>query len=543
MLVTEFDQHVQKTDQFAHYSEKERKEIAIYGLASEIGSVSSAIKKRLLQEDGDQAWDASNPEIEEELGDVMWYCFALARLENSKRPLNVLIHDIQNLSRELASDSPRSELIRHVIGAENRESFLEAAKSFRRSTRDMTFSQYQSVAYLTARTQGKTLVEVCVAVLYQLSAELFRSLLPEIELHLNKFLPDRAINDILGEIAWHIAALASIYCLDLNSVAQKNVEKVAYRQDRDKSDVIKHDAGFPEGQQFPRKFEVTFVTPAKGKAQMYWGGRKLGNELSDNAYDDDGYRFHDVMHLANVAHLGWSPVLRDLMGLKRKAVKDVDEIEDGARAKIVEEAVVKTIHAEGKQLAGPENGEGPVRLFRDRADISFKFIKRIQGLTLGLEVQKNKFWEWEDAILEGYDAYHRLRIDGQGTLAIDLEARSLKFYPHVFIPLAGQVVGFGTASVLASSEGRIGEDIAAASEGLRLEAKRRAVLASLGFSSPSSEELESITVVERADDEVSVRTFGKVRQAMWDRKAIVFRVSALLISQHWVCNAVALADS
>ena len=46
--------------------------------------------------------------------------------------------------------------------------------------------------------------------------------------------------------------------------------------------------------------------------------------LFPNAYRDDGYRFHDVMHLTFAALLGWSPVLRSLLRkmekLKRRAL-------------------------------------------------------------------------------------------------------------------------------------------------------------------------------------------------------------------------------
>ena len=48
-------------------------------------------------------------------------------------------------------------------------------------------------------------------------------------------------------------------------------------------------------------------------------GEKIGDELTDNAYKDDGYRFHDVFHSAYVAILGWSPVIRKLLKRKRKS--------------------------------------------------------------------------------------------------------------------------------------------------------------------------------------------------------------------------------
>lgn len=167
---------------------------------------------------------------------------------------------------------------------------------------------------------------------------------------------------------------------------------------------------------------------------MYVGTAQLGNELTDNAYDDDGYRFHDVMHLANAAKLGWSPVLRDLLDRKRRSKLAVDEVEDGARAKIVEEAVIKAIHAEGVRLSRlrePPGSTTPVRLFSEPADISFSLLKMIRALVVGLEVERNTFSEWEAAIREGYALFHQLRLHGKGTVVVDLEKRSLTFDPSV----------------------------------------------------------------------------------------------------------------
>src|SRR2546425_1996035 len=55
----------------------------------------------------------------------------------------------------------------------------------------------------------------------------------------------------------------------------------------------------------------------------------LFRSIQDNAYDDDGYRFHDVFHFAHLAILGWSPVLRKLLKRKRRNDVLVDEVEDG----------------------------------------------------------------------------------------------------------------------------------------------------------------------------------------------------------------------
>lgn len=153
MKISEYDSFVQETDQSSILGIEERKHIAVYGLASEIGSIASAIKKKLLDEDGSGKWDAPNAEIVEELGDAMWYCFALAKIANIDSPVNIFIHDVRNLVNELSALDDRSDQIRGVIGPENREAFLAAAESFRRSTVTMTFSDYQSITILTARTE------------------------------------------------------------------------------------------------------------------------------------------------------------------------------------------------------------------------------------------------------------------------------------------------------------------------------------------------------------------------------------------------------
>lgn len=447
LLVADYDQFVVDSDQSVDKPEDQRIEIAIYGLGAEIGSVVAAVKKRLLGEGGSENWNAPNDEIVEELGDLMWYCFSLAKHANPSKPVNIFAHDIARLRQEIGAENERARRIQRALDGSNRETFLVAAGSFPRKTKIMMFEDYQSLAFLTARTKDKTLVEVCLAVLWQLSAELFRQKLPDLELELNQAVADRPVNDILGEIAWHLSALASIYGLTLSQIARRNMVKVAYRQNRDHPTPL-HDDMYKPAEQFPRQMEVSFVTVGGGRSRMYYRGRQFGDELTDNAYEDDGYRFHDVMHFANLAKLGWSPVVRGLLGRKRKSDHVADQVEDGARAKIVEEAVIKAIHSEGDRLArlrGPQPAQKPVRLFLGPRDITFRFLKFIQNLVSGLEVQTNRYWEWEEAILEGHEIFYRLRCEGQGTVNIDLEKRTIAFRPEVYVDLSGRVAGLGSA--------------------------------------------------------------------------------------------------
>lgn len=554
MLVSTYDRFVQNSDQFLSKPHGERLDIATYGLAAEIGSVVAAIKKRLLGEGGAEAWNVPNDEIIEELGDVIWYCFSLARIANIDKPVNIFAHDIANLKREIGAEDARAERIRGVLDPTKRDDFLQAAESFPKRTKVMTFEDYQPIAYLTARTEDRTLVEVCSAVLWQLSAQLFRRMLPAIELELNKALIDRPINDVLGEIAWHISALASIYGIKLSDIAQKNMEKVSYRLDRRHPTPL-HDSKYPPSEQLPRVFEVAFVTVAKGRSRMYLEGRRLGDDLTDNARDDDGYRFHDIMHLANVAKLGWSPVLRGLMGRKRKSDPTTDNVEDGARAKIVEEAVIKAIHSEGERLAatqGPMPADVPVRLFSCPADITFRFLKFIHNLVTDLEVENNRAWEWEEAILHGHEIFYRLRCEQQGTVAVDLDKRLISFRPEVCVQLGGKVAGLGSAHLdvgafeldvrFQNIQADLGGSRLEKGETVRRAVQKLAILDALGIRQATDRDLAELQVKEVAGG-ISVKTTGSIQQTMWDRKIVAVRTTAAPAGANgWFCTAIALAD-
>lgn len=530
MLVSEYDLFVQKTDRSSDKPHEERLDIAIFGLAAEIGSVIAAIKKRLLASDAATSWNVANDEIVAELGDVVWYCFALARIANESRPTNIFVHDIVKLQREIGGDGERAAQLRRVLDPNKRSAFLEAAQTFPRHTRDMRFENYQDIAFLTARTSDRELVEVCLSVLSQLNAELFRHQLPAVEQELNTNIKLRPINDVLGEIAWHIAALASSYQLSLGYIAEKNMEKVSQRYDRSVPTPL-HDGRFPEDERFPRQFEVAVVSVGPKRSRMYFKGWRLGDDLTNNAYQDDGYRFHDIMHLANVAKLGWSPVLRGLMKLKRKSKPKVDEVEDGARAKIVEEAIIKAIHSEGVRLAtlrtpGPDQAKQ--QLFLNASEISNHFLDFVHNFVTGLEVEKNQLWEWEDAIVEGYEIFHRLRQEGQGTISVDLTQRKITFRAEVGIDIAGRVAGMGAAVAEAAAE--------------RQNALRCAIIQALGLI-PDTVKARHCGIVELGGGLVSVKASGPVQQAMWDHKVIAFRTTVVPDGERIWCCALAMADN
>ena len=278
---------------------------------------------------------------------------------------------------------------------------------------------------------------------------------------------------------------------------------------------------------------------------MYLDGARLGDELTDNSADDDGYRFHDIMHLANAAKLGWSPVLRGLMKRKRKYSSEVDNTQDGARAQIVEEAVVKAVHSEGERIAGGSYQNGAAQLFTSKQQIPFGLLKLARRLAKGLEVSKNQYWEWQEAILEGHRLYNALHREGQGTVRVNLSERTLTFSPDVCLNMKGPIIGTGFAcreqgdldeSCLSHAElSRLGGN---AVKGARVIGRKEAILRSLDLV-PDQQLWSQLEITETPSGD-SVKARGTVQEAMWSKGAIAFRTAETTIYNATICHAVAI---
>jgi hypothetical protein len=72
-------------------------------------------------------------------------------------------------------------------------------------------------------------------------------------------------------------------------------------------------------------------------------------------------------------------------------------------------------------------GIDPKKLLKGRTRVDMDLLKQIETLAAGLEVTENKLWEWEKAILLGYELFDFLRAKRQGRLTLDLTKRTVKF--------------------------------------------------------------------------------------------------------------------
>ena len=227
------------------------------------------------------------------------------------------------------------------------------------------------------------------------------------------------VKEELGDLLWYLSNVASKFDLSLSEVAKSNLEKIQQRwlgAVTDAADYQMLDEDFPEGEQFPRRGEIVLKLDNTGRAQMWFEGATLGSPLTDNQYERDEYRFHDVFHLAYMATLGWSPVIRRLLGRKRKSVPHVDEIEDGARAIIIDETISNFIF-----LYSEEHG------FAVEGGIGWEALRTIKGLTRHLEVNTRSEGDWERAVICGFNVWKAVRDAGGGVLHFDLSQRLLEF--------------------------------------------------------------------------------------------------------------------
>ena len=239
------------------------------------------------------------------------------------------------------------------------------------------------------------------------------------------------VGEEVGDLLWYLANVAEKWGLSLGELASVNLTKTGDRWHIPESRAARRlpaeflDHGYPASQRLPRTFtvEIRPVGRDEGpeeRVELRYKGRKVGDRLGDNTYDESGYRFHDVFHLANAVILGWSPVARAVI-FKRKRRFDglVDAVEDGGRAIVIEEGMVAFLFEHARHH----------RWFEDVSDIDYAVLKTVRVMTAELEVRQRPLWEVEHAVLEGFKLWRQIREANGGYVIGDLYRRSIRFEP------------------------------------------------------------------------------------------------------------------
>lgn len=245
---------------------------------------------------------------------------------------------------------------------------------------------------------------------------------------------DQELREELGDALWYLAVLAERAGIALSELAGDNLTKAQDTFGGLSPEVLvlpAYDDGRPEDERLPRRLTVHFSerfvvqhgeqVPTVSVHVVGDAGEPVGDPLDDNSTEDDDYRYHDAFHLAYMAVLGWSPVMRATLRPKRKRRgTQQDRVEDGGRAIAIEEGLTATIFSEAKLHSH----------FTSAERVPGELLKLCRRLTSGLEVADRPAGDWQRAILSGYRVFDQLRQHKGGIVVADLAAATLEYHRH-----------------------------------------------------------------------------------------------------------------
>ena len=353
----------------------------LLGLFGEIGSLLSEVKKK--QRDP-IAYVGYQESVLEEFGDVLWYLAALA-------------------------DRVRISLCDLAICLDRSFAYLHGADLER-----LTFQEVEEATSGPLSSPSPAFERI----LLQLAAEVGLLMTDH---NAGRFDQDRSVlkghmTDILRTLrqAAHEAGIT------LEAAACANLDKIFDRWPICRVPPPLFDRNFSVNEQLPRLMVVDIQEVeinGRKMARLIQDDRPLGDMLTDNRADDDDYRFHDVFHLSYAAHLGWSPTLRRMLKVKRKSDPSVDEVQDGARAILIEEGITTWVFNHAQRL----------NLFSEMTSLDYGLLKSIRRFVSGYEAESCPLWLWEEAILQGYGVFRAVCRHRGGRVIADLNERSIRF--------------------------------------------------------------------------------------------------------------------
>ncbi len=360
-------------------------DFVLLGLFGEVGSLLSELKKKQRDK---EAYVAYHDSVIEEFGDVLWY------FSNASLRAGLALSTIaQRISAKLAD-------------------WDYHGRSTARTFADLQQSKQTFAGPVSNEVFEKRLLALAGKV--GLMVEDYSS---------GRIAANRdVLSADLVEIFRALLVAADDADVSLDEAARRNVSKTLGRWPIKLEWQPLFDEDYDVDERLPRRLAMTFKERGAGTRKyviQQLNGVNIGDRVTDNRLEPDGYRFHDVFHLAYAAILGWSPTLRALLKVKRKSRPEIDENEDGARACLIEEGISTWIFNHGVRNAD----------FRKVTSLDYSLLKAVHELVKGYEVERRPLWQWELAILEGFRMFRELRKHHGGAVTADLLAHSLEFSP------------------------------------------------------------------------------------------------------------------
>lgn len=234
---------------------------------------------------------------------------------------------------------------------------------------------------------------------------------------------DGDFDQVLKDLLVCLASIAREFSLSMSEVASQNMQKTKMRFGKDYSNLVYLDEGFPDFEQLPRKLNVEIRQEKVGqtaKAMLFINGFMYGNPLDDNiSGEEDYFRYHDIFHMSFVAHLWWSPSFRALLNKKRRSNPKVDKNEDGGRARLLEEGLTHLVFRYGKDNSFFEGNKS--------ARVASSVLNSIEAMVRGYEVDNRPLSLWNDAIVNAFQVFVKVKSNGGGFLTIDMKKRKLDY--------------------------------------------------------------------------------------------------------------------
>jgi NTP pyrophosphatase (non-canonical NTP hydrolase) len=348
--------------------------IAVLGVFGELGSLMSEIKKEARE---GPSYVSFRDTLTEEAGDLLWYFGALA--STIARPMSELYSRALETSFDGESSFSQIEERLPLLTHESGDPWLHAG---------------ERAGSLAAHVANNGNDES----LFGIAVDALRAVL----------------------VAFQAAGIS------LAEAASNNVSKSRSRFPVSKRSLpLYDDRPYVDGSRISDDERIPLILPFEFNEIEIRGKKfvvqkvftiKIGDPLTDNIDDSDDYRFHDVFHMAYAAVLGWSPVLRALLKVKRKSHPSLDENQDGARAILIEEGISTFVfnHAQPHLFAGATG-------------VDYRLLSMIKEFVRGYEVADQPLWAWERAILRGFDVFRQLKTERRGRVIMDLTQRDVTF--------------------------------------------------------------------------------------------------------------------
>jgi len=346
---------------------------ALMGLYGEVGGIMSSAKKHVREGD---AYPGFRRAAEEEFGDTLWYFNAVCRRVDAS--------------------------LEHI--------FAEAANGSSFATTCAASDAAPGAVAHVATPIDTGHIDESLFNLGLCAAELLRQ--PE-------RLRDEGRAKLVEFARTYLKALHSSNLI-FADVVRRNITKTrgAFIEP-ESNELPTFDDEFDEEERLPAEFRIRISQKKAGRSYLQWNKVFIGDPLTDNIGDPDGYRFHDVFHLAHAAILHWSPVFRALIKQKRKSKGRFDEEQDSGRAIVVEEGLTAWIFMRAKELS----------YFEGQKKVSFDILKTIEEFTSGYEVSLCPLKQWERAILDGYAVFRQIRDAKGGWVIGNRATRTISFEP------------------------------------------------------------------------------------------------------------------